>query len=137
MREKRLRGIRDVRHFVQRQPELVVRQRSADGQIAGTHAHDMRECVAGQEDESGQGSHAGASGTAWTCPAARRCCRMRREMIRMKARTRTERNAPGTPASSAPAKTPNSTSSGSNWVPARINSGDKRESWKRRRWEET
>ncbi len=78
MREERVRGIRDMRHFVQRQPELIMRQRSADGQVAGTHAHDVREGGTGEEGESGQDSHAGASGTAWTCPATKRCWRMRR-----------------------------------------------------------
>jgi hypothetical protein len=76
MREKRLRGIRHVRHFVQRQPQLVMRLCPMNGQIAGAHAHDMREHRAGQQDESSQESHAGASGTACTFPAASRCWRM-------------------------------------------------------------
>ena len=60
--EERLRGIRDVRHFVQRQPELVMRERSADDQIAGTYAHDVGESVAGEQDESGQDSHVRSAG---------------------------------------------------------------------------
>src|SRR5689334_14071972 len=112
--EERLLRSGDMRHFVKRHAEFVMRAAAIDREIAGAHAHHVGEGGGGQQKSGQQAVKAGDAVHGASCGSSMGCRALsnRRYRMRISASSGTERKVPGTPPISAPAKTPNMTSNG-------------------------
>src|SRR5215471_20230081 len=118
-----------MRHLVKRHAELVVGAAVFDLEISCAHTHDVRERRRGDQRRQERGMN-GPEQRAAHCEMRKSSAALcafssRRYTMRAIARTGTDRNDPGIPPSSPPAKTPNITSSGCSSMPSLSNRGER------------